>query len=252
MKKMVFIFSCFAALPLMAASPEGIETNGGDGVSAEFLAILDQTLAALTDAYLSEDQTILVEALASKRTVVAVSTAAELYLDGVEKDAINHPTLAPPRIIISRKSWSRLTAIQKKHLGLHEMLPLVGRPDQDYKLSSELANKLHHFQRSNMEVQRAFFTCDGNILGSIGRSDLERLRETSLAHDVAISLCYTGLRVLANANWDFNQCDEGRTPLQTLEYFHKRRLRSDGEAAYLRFESLLLSLGATRDCRLGL
>lgn len=252
MKKIFVLFiSLILNLPLLAIAtvPEGIETNGGDGMAAEFLAAFDETLALLGDAYLTDDQNKMIDVLTEKRALVTISTVAELFLDGVEKDAINHPTLVPPKIVLSRKSWSRLSPTQKRHLSLHEMLPIAGIADSDYKVSSLLVNKIHLIARSNLEISRAFFVCDEQVLNTLGRMDFQRVRDEPLVHNAAISLCYKGLQLLVAAHWNFNQCDEEQTPLELLEFFRKDHLRSRGEAAYEAFRNLLLSMGAVRGCQ---
>ncbi|WP_413288665.1 hypothetical protein [Bdellovibrio sp. HCB337] len=238
----------FSSLP----SKAGIETNGGDGVCAEFLSVFDELVVELSETLLSEYEKSVLQSVKQKRMIVDLKSVPELSLDGVPKDAINFPGLEKPRIEISQSSWARLSKNQKAQLVLHEMLPIAGYNDQNYILSSSFVNKTGGGRKRNIEIARSFLNCRYEELERVTTTDLQRIRLQNfydLGGNSVMSLCLRGLELLIQAEWDLNRCTQGKTVLSQLEYFFESHLdEPETKKRYIKFKELVLKNGGTKTC----
>lgn len=197
----------------------GYETNGGDAVCAEFLEVFDSMIEGLSDAPLTLQERNTVDALVLKRKIVRLSSEPELYLDGVEKDAINYSGIGIAKIEISRKSWARLTKAQKSILVLHEMLPIAGYFDKDYALSLSLNERAKQSTPRSVDTIGAFLRCDREKLNSMTLADIRKVSHRDMPAIALTSRCELAYGVLIRSGWDFNLCDDsGKTALaDTME-----------------------------------
>lgn len=89
------------------------------------------------------------------KTLNIVVTSKPLFWEGTEVFAINYPQEIPKKLVISR---SKLNSIKEPlPLVLHELLPLVGVGDRDYKASQEIMKVLrswHSGKSSEYFMQR--------------------------------------------------------------------------------------------------
>lgn len=225
MKKYFFIFLVLVLSFNQAyavESQEGIETNGGDGVCAEFLTLFDYMVMELRDALLTTEEVKIMKVMIEKRKIVELSSEPELSINGIPKDAINYPTLAKPKIVISQKSWARLTRLQKKQLVFHEMLPVAGFADKDYAVSSILVSKTGDGVRNNIEILQAFGSCNAVVLRSLKKHELLPLSFMNIPSDMSYRLCLPGLEAAILAGWDVNRCNSnGETLL--VEMTNKKK-----------------------------
>lgn len=160
------------------ASPlDGQETNGGDPFVAEFLVVLDSALGRLPLTLpLENGAAIKREVLEKAKATVVLSSVDTLILDGREVAAINQPLAIPPRIVISRTAWKFLNEKQKTLLTLHELLPIVGIFDEDYKNSTALWQLLqpdNPISFSTMET--AVIQCNHEMFESVSESRFKRM-----------------------------------------------------------------------------
>lgn len=258
MKKYYFLL---LALTLCLKSHAGIQTNGGDGIVAEFLAIFDNLYFELSHTNLNSDKvkgTQILAAMNSKRAHLELKSTPELSIDNIAKDAINYPELNPPLIEISQISWSRLSRVQKAQLVLHEMLPIAGYADHDYALSSWFINKTNLGEDRNGEIKRIFESCNSSELKNIKLFEIKRIleqRQIALPHIVSKGICVEGLRLLIKAGWDLNLCHASEaqanspewTPLANIIAFFPRGFREHYKH-FDEFKALLLNHGATTTC----
>ncbi|WP_374001318.1 hypothetical protein [Bdellovibrio bacteriovorus] len=161
-----------------AASPlDGQETNGGDPFVAEFLVVLDSVLARLPLTLpLENGAAIKREVLEEAKATVVLSSVDTLILDGREVAAINQPLATPPKIVISRTAWKFLSEKQKNLLALHELLPIVGIFDEDYKNSTALWQLIqpdNPISFSTMET--AVVQCNREMFESVSESRFKRM-----------------------------------------------------------------------------
>lgn len=220
MIKKIFILSFLILFypKTFAQVSNGTETNGGDAVAAEFLSLFDTIIA---DMNLSPIELSMFKALEQKRTIVRVTTAPSLRLDGSEVDAINQPNISPPTITISQRSWERLTPVQKRHLTVHEMLPISGFADKDYTNSSLLMSRSPMIYDSKKQLIQSLWFCRPGEIMKLRKSDFELVRDLNPASAAATTACVPAFQIMASIGWDFNQCDDGYTALGLLDLFKK-------------------------------
>ncbi len=256
MKKFCFLF---VAILMYSKSFAGIQTNGGDAISAEFLAIFDGLYLELSQLDLDSDGAAgskILNAMKEKRALLELRSSPELSIDNVPKDAVNYPELNPPLIEVSQKSWARLSRVQKSQLVIHEILPIAGYSDRDYALSSWFINKTYLGEDRNDEIEDIFKLCKTSSLKTITLFELKRIfnqGQMPLPQIAGKGFCIEGLRLLIQAGWDLNLCPVGDantlelTTLAQISIYFPRGFR-ESIKNFNEFESLLLDHGATRTC----
>ena len=142
-------------------------------------------------------------------------------MDGLPKDAINYPHLEKPKIIISQKSWNRLTLAQQEQLVLHEMLPIAGFSDSDYMLSSDLMKKTTNGIKASRDIAKAITNCDISALRTISRTDLMKTSFYNMPLATLNLLCLPALEMLVQNSWDLNRCNSNGETLLTAAINHK-------------------------------
>lgn len=161
------------------ASPlnEGQETNGGDPFVAEFLLVLDSSLARLPLSLpLENGAAIKREVLENAKKTVVFSSVEVLVLEDREVAAINQPLAIPPKIVMSRTAWKTLNEKQKTLLVLHELLPIAGIFDEDYKNSTVLWQLLQpDTPLSVSTMETAIMQCHREFLESVSESRFKRM-----------------------------------------------------------------------------
>lgn len=253
MKKLLAVgVSCIIYLSLSSAIA-GTETNGGDGLVAEFKSLAYELLKNLQEGNLNSNETEIVFKLTASMSHIEIATAPMLLLDGKEVDAINQPQLQPAKITISHVGWARLNITQKRHLILHELLPVSNYYDKDYKLSSALAMKSSFIFGSQRDIIQSFYFCKTDAIASLRRSDLERLRFDQLFTDpvgaTANMLCLQGLQVLIKADFEMNYCvARDFTTLQLLEKFKDLHVKRFGLEKYQEYYNQMVNAGASMNC----
>lgn len=113
--------------------------NGGDGIAAEFTAIIKIAVADLANENLSPlDQTILMQVRSHIDQIKVYSKERTFLGDGQEVDAINEPSAL--KITVSRKRWDSFqnNMQQRLQLVLHEYIGVLGYNDQNYVRSLPL------------------------------------------------------------------------------------------------------------------
>nr|BFD61931.1 hypothetical protein BdHM001_06120 [Bdellovibrio sp. HM001] len=160
-----------------SAINDGQETNGGDPFVAEFLLVLDSTLDRLPWTLpLENGASIHREVLERAKTTVVFSSVDKLVLEGREVAAINQPLAVPPRIVVSRTAWKNLSEKQKTLLVLHELLPIVGIFDEDYKNSIALWQLLQpDSPLSFATMETAIMQCNREQLESVPEQRFKRM-----------------------------------------------------------------------------
>lgn len=206
----VFIFlTSWLAVP--AVTQAGYEVNGGDAVCAEFWEVFDSLVERFKDAPLSMEDRVTVDSILLKRRLIKLSSQPALYLDGAEKDALNYSELGIAEIIISRRSWARLTNAQKDILVLHELLPIAGYFDKTYELSLHLIELAKKSTLPRIpDVVQAILYCDREKLLKLTPADIRKVSNRDLPAVALTSRCELAYGILMNTHWDFNLCDEKR------------------------------------------
>lgn len=132
MKKLGLGLMVLAAATSAHAGREG--GNGGDGFAMSFKAIgfdisrhLKSEGLSVVDGLRTSDFEI------ALKTASVDTTAAELFLNGVRKDAINYPL--QHKIVVNIPRWERLSNEAQRQLVIHEVMGLLGINDQAYEKS---------------------------------------------------------------------------------------------------------------------
>ncbi len=139
MKNFILVVFILFIAHLAWAGPRVVR-NGGDLYAIEFLGIGQQVLKSLQSH--PDADTISLKKLANSldKTLVE-STSRPLYLNGVQKDAINYP--AQMHILLYRLSWAAQSDLaEKATLVLHEYLGISGIDDTNYSVSTPLITKI--------------------------------------------------------------------------------------------------------------
>lgn len=128
---------------LSSARADWSESYGGDGVVSDFISIarsLSLEMAKSPNIFPAK----FVADFNSSIENTIVTSADRLYLNGIEKDAINHTLNRPYSIEVSRTRWLQYnySLESQEKLVLHEYLFTLRLNDSDYKESSELYRKI--------------------------------------------------------------------------------------------------------------
>lgn len=121
--------------------------NGGDAIVLEFTTYAHQVLKDIqVDAY-AEFPEFKASDLANAIQKTQVVSLEKTILNGVEKDAINYPTLF--KIEVSRSRWLTQTNSPEKvrALVLHEYLGIMNIDDHDYRISGRLIDYYLQFKK---------------------------------------------------------------------------------------------------------
>lgn len=179
MKFTLTVLLIWSLITSAQASPlkDGQETNGGDPFVAEFLVVLDSALERLPQNLpLENGAAIKREVLEKGKLSVAFSSVDSLILNGREVAAVNQPLTTPPAIVMSRSAWKNLNEKQKTLLVLHELLPIVGIFDEDYKNSTALWQLLQSDNPiSYSTMENAIVSCNREALEYISESGFKRM-----------------------------------------------------------------------------
>lgn len=177
--KLILTFLLTGMFSPVWASPlnDGQETNGGDPFVAEFLIALDSALGQLPLSLPLENGAVIKrEVLENAKLSVAFSSVESLTLNGREVAAINQPLAIPPKIVISRTAWKTLNEKQKTLLVLHELLPIVGIFDEDYKNSLALWQLLQPENTISFStMESAIVQCHREMIESVSESRFKRM-----------------------------------------------------------------------------
>ncbi|MDG0815782.1 hypothetical protein [Bdellovibrio svalbardensis] len=156
---------------------DGQVTNGGDAYVAEFFLVLDSALSRMPLTIPLENNVALDRhILEVARTKVQISSEESLQLDGREVSAVNQPFTSPPTIKVSRSSWKTLSEAQKTQLVIHELFPIVGVFDADYKNSTAVIRLIDEATLiSYPALQSAVDRCDTSIINAIPEEAFMRM-----------------------------------------------------------------------------
>jgi hypothetical protein len=184
-KPLLILNLCFSTLTCFAANrDDGFDRgNGGDEYAKSFIDMgldIAESLAQHPLPGVKAEE--LVEAI--HKTLV--NSQEQLVLRGDEVDAINDPSMSPPRILISRKSWDRMEAAphRRAFLVLHEYLGIMGIDDSRYQISrlldrAEVCDR-HPVIRSSIEqsLKKSCFRIiadDLKYISNVGAQNSEAL-----------------------------------------------------------------------------
>ncbi|MDG0815804.1 hypothetical protein [Bdellovibrio svalbardensis] len=244
MKKEILALLFWLILPHTSfALNSGTETNGGDGFVADFLRVADSTFRELESKPLSDTERVQLQKLKNQRWNLDVVSSPSVSLNGKDLSAINNPSFSPPKITISQKYWNKFSDEQKAQLVLHEMLPIVGYPDQDYKLSGALMIKLLQSTQDLSTIYDLVETCS---YLQIDRFDIYSLKNAKhlnhLIHSAAVKGCQPFIKKAIEAGWNVDYCWKGQTAYQNL----KRSAYTFDDKFFINLSTLdfLVSLGA--------
>jgi hypothetical protein len=170
----------------MAASEEtDVQvTHGGDAYTAEFLKIYGDLRQIIFEPVipLSTGIEISVSNLDSVRTKLKIESLPVLFRNDQEVSAINTP--ASFLIQISQKHWNQINYQQKELLILHELLPVLGFIDDEYKHSAAWAQYLE-LRKGDFsdpkKIGRSILQCDRHWLNSITQSRYDSFTADSQA-----------------------------------------------------------------------
>jgi hypothetical protein len=111
--------------------------NGGDAYVAEFTRIARKIQLSMVSTQAGKKFGVDADAFLTKINTAGISSTDDLlYLNGVIKDVKNFPDTQT--IVISRPRWKTVLEDQKDQIVTHELLGLMGFPDQKYEISSYL------------------------------------------------------------------------------------------------------------------
>ncbi|WP_415061503.1 hypothetical protein [Bdellovibrio sp.] len=195
---MSLLFATVLVLPSLGYSRGGEETNGGDGVVAEFYAVFDHIIDLFPEQLHYSDTTVFTrQDLQKIRMSIATTSAPSLYLNDKEVMAINRPFTNPPSIVISQKSWKDLNADAKQKLVLHEVLPIMGYHDQDYSYSSWISQRIFLPETDGkLTSLQALRACRREAIQSLTWAHLQKLTSQYSQSDILNAGLYQGCSAL--------------------------------------------------------
>lgn len=120
-------------------SAGGIDAGGGDAYAAEFVGLAHQLVDMATEL---EDSPVDADELKAAIRETEVQTLDKVFLNGIEKDAVNFPSRK--LIELSRSRWDEIQddVLRRYRLVLHEYLGILKMNDEDYQISSKFINSL--------------------------------------------------------------------------------------------------------------
>lgn len=221
MKKLILASLICALLPTTTFAVilrDGTETNGGDGFVADFFRVLDNTIKILDSKPLEDIEQLQLNEIKKQRLNLEVISAPFVSLNGKDLSAINNPYFSPPRITISQKFWNGFSEEQKIQLVLHEILPVAGFSDQDYKFSGALMAKILPSSQDLAAIYDLIDTCSFVQILSFDVNTLKFAKKLNyLIHSAALKGCSTFIRKAVDAGWDVDYCWKRKTAYQNLE-----------------------------------
>ena len=113
------------------------EAYGGSAEIAEFIYMATNILffSVGTKALANVDKNKIIDVIKNSKVICSKN----LTLNGEDKDGVNYPKNEPQMIYLDCEKWSDKMSLQQKQLlSVHEYLPLLGKIDEHYILSSEL------------------------------------------------------------------------------------------------------------------
>lgn len=124
------------------------ESYGGDAVISEFKYFANDIFY---HTQFGEHKIVDFNLINKTISNVDVVCSTDLSLGGEKKHAISYPNLKPQKIELDCGSWrDQLTVKQKKLLVVHEILPLVGVLDQDYKKSNAIFSSYLNYKSQSI------------------------------------------------------------------------------------------------------
>lgn len=145
-------------------------THGGDAYTAEFLKIYGDLRLLIFEPFITLPTgiEISVSNLDTVRAKLKVESQPVLFRDGKEVSAINTPSKY--LIQISQNHWNQITYRQKELLVLHEILPLLGFIDDEYKHSAAWSQYLEVKKvdfSDPKKIGRSILQCDPQVLNRL-------------------------------------------------------------------------------------
>ncbi|MEK2645836.1 hypothetical protein [Bdellovibrio sp. BCCA] len=220
MKKIILtlLFSFLLPTTSFAYIRNGTETNGGDGFVADFYRVLDNTIKILNSKSLEDIEQVQLIEIKKQRSNLDVISAPSVFLNDKELSAINNPYFSPPRITISQKFWQGFSEEQKIQLVLHEMLPVVGFSDHDYKFSGALMAKILPSSQDLATIYDLIDTCSLSRIDSFDMNTLKFAKKLNyLIHSAALKGCGTFVKKAVQSGWDIDYCWKQKTSYQDLD-----------------------------------
>jgi hypothetical protein len=121
------------------SSAGGIDAGGGDAYAAEFVGLAHQLVDMATEL---EHSPVDADQLKAAILETEIQTLDRVFLNGIEKDAINYPSRQ--LIELSRSRWDDIKddVVRRYRLVLHEYLGILKINDEDYQISSKFLSSL--------------------------------------------------------------------------------------------------------------
>lgn len=139
----ILLFSVsFSTIAAASSKPKKVkdgwsEAYGGSAEIAEFIYMATNILFFSVGTKVLSDinKNKIINVIKNSKVVCSKN----LILDGEDKDGVNFPKQEPQIIYLDCEKWStKMSFKQKQLLSVHEYLPLLGKTDEHYILSSEL------------------------------------------------------------------------------------------------------------------
>lgn len=152
MKKCIFIILVIA---LNTARADWSESYGGDGVVSSFIMIA-RSMASEMEKDTVNFNVDFTTRFKESINQTLVTSADRLFLNGVEKDAINYTLVKPYRIEVSRSRWLQydLAINTQEKLVLHEYLFTLRMDDSNYELSNQIYKTLLNSRLASNDYNR--------------------------------------------------------------------------------------------------
>jgi hypothetical protein len=136
---------CLTSISVFARDKGFDSGNAGDAFSAEFLFSARDVLQRLEILERSGERLTDTSKLRSAIETTKVVSQDRVYLDGLERDAVNYP--AQNLIILGRERWKALRAPSETRARLilvaHEFLWIMGVDDTNFAQSQKIMDRLN-------------------------------------------------------------------------------------------------------------
>lgn len=136
----VFATTAMAASKSKKIKDGWSEAYGGSAEIAEFIYMATNILffSVGTKALVDVNKEKIIDVIKNSKVICSKN----LTLNGEDKDGVNFPKNEPQMIYLDCEKWSnKMSLKQKQLLSVHEYLPLLGKIDEHYILSSELVSR---------------------------------------------------------------------------------------------------------------